>query len=135
MDRKPMRVQRQGMPAGFSKTRTFGGGTIWSAAALIIAVFGSVRMWTLVPGALERFAFPTCGVSVSSVQLNWTQVGVVLASGLLAIALAEFGVRRQGNRWLSMAGSVLGVSLMIGGVLLMMTLVADPLPCSPAAAG
>ena len=117
--------------SGFSKPRPQEGGTVWSVGALIIAVIGSARMWTLAQGALERFAYSSdCAPSASQVQVDWVQVGVVLASGLLALTLAEFGSRRAGNRWVSMIASVIGVSLVIGGVLLALSLVAPPLPCN-----
>ena len=109
--------------------RTREGGTVWSVGSLVIGVLGSLRFWTLVPGALDRFVYGACRPSTSSVQLTWAQVGAAIAAGVFAIVFAEMGARNEGNRWLSMVGSVLGVSLVIGGAVLVITLAARPIPC------
>jgi len=118
-------------PLGSSHTRVYEGGTTWSIVAVVVAILGSLRLWTLVPVALERFAFGSCQPSAASAQLTWPQVTTVLFLGLVALVLAEYGVRREGNRWLSMVGSVLGVSCILGGSCLVFVLLTPPLSCTP----
>jgi len=118
-------------PQGSSKNKVYEGGTPWSIAAVVAAVVGSLRMWSLVPDALERFAFGTCRAPSSQSQLSWSQVAIVVGAGLLSVVLAEYGVRREGNRWLSMIGSILGVSCILGGAFLAFTLLSPPLSCTP----
>lgn len=121
----------QAVPEGSRNVHVYQGGTVWSVGSLIIALIASARMWSLVPGALERFAFPTCTATASSVQLNPVQIGVVAVGGLAAIVLAEYGIRRRGNRWLSMIASVLGAACLIGAAFLVFVYVADPATCTP----
>lgn len=134
-DRRAMQAHPQiagdTAPKGSSNFRVFEGGTPWSAAGLIVAVVGSLKMWSLVPAALERFAFGTCRTAVPGTPLSWSQVAIVACAGLLAVGLAEYGVRRQGNRWLSMVGSVVGVSCVLGGAFLAFVLLNPPLSCTP----
>lgn len=125
-----MSTSARSAPPGATHVKVYQGGTVWSAGALLVSLFASFRMWTLVPGALERFAFPVCRATTSSVQLNWIQVGVVAVGGVAAIVLAEYGTRRQGNKWLGMIASVIGVSCVIGAGAIGFTLVSTPLSCT-----
>ena len=119
----------QAVPLGSTKVSVHTGGTVWSVGGLVVGIIASARMWTLVPGALERFAFGSCPVSASQVQLSWTQIAVVAVGGIAAIVLAEFGMRRDGNRWASMIASVIGVSCLIGSAALGAALLATPVSC------
>lgn len=98
--------------------------------AMAAAVLGSLRLWTLIPIALERFAFGSCRPTSAYAQLTWPQIAMVVSAGLVGVVLAEYGVRRQGNRWLSMVGSVVGVSCILGGAYLIFVLSTPPLPCT-----
>lgn len=118
-------------PLGSSHTRIYEGGTTWSVIAVAAAVLGSLRLWTLIPIAMERFAFGSCRPASAYAQLTWPQIAIVVSAGLVGVVLAEFGVRRRGNRWLSMTGSVVGVFCMLGGACLIFVLSTPPLPCTP----
>ena len=127
------RMQAAGHPApiGSSHNRVYEGGTTWSAVAVAAAVLGSLRLWTLIPAAMERFAFGSCRPASAYAQLSWASAVAVIAGGLVALVLAEYGVRREGNRWLSMVGSVVGVSCVLGGGCLIFVLSTPPLSCTP----
>jgi len=133
--RRSLDAQAQAMghpaPPESTHTRVYQGGTAWSIAAVAAAALGSVRLWTLVPVALERFALGSCRPSPASAQLTWPGIAMVVLGGLAALGLAEYGIRREGNRWLSMVGSVVGVSCLIGGACLALALLAPPLSCTP----
>ena len=116
-------------PVGGLKVKVWEGGTPYAVASVVTAVVASMRLWTLVPGALDRFAYGTCEATTSSVQLNWLQIGVAIAGGVIAIALANMGARRDGNRYISIVGSVVGISCVMVGILLAISLAMPPLSC------
>jgi len=117
-------------PMGGLKVKVWEGGTPYAVASVVTAVAASMRLWTLVPGALDRFAYGVCEATASLVQLNWLQIGVAIAGGFIAIAMADMGVRRNGNRHIAILGSVVGVSCVMVGILLAISLAMPPLSCT-----
>ena len=104
------------------------GGTVWSGAAVAVAVFGYIRLYSLIPAVLEWFLSEDC-LPVTDNPLTLSQVGVLVAAGFASVALAEYGTRRAGNRWIGMVASVLGVVLVLAAVGLATTLATPSLSC------
>jgi hypothetical protein len=110
------------------KVRVHEGGTIWSVIATAIAIFGMTRLVALAPSVLEWFFSEEC-LQVTDNPLTIFQAAVVVGSGIVAIALGEYGARRAGNRIVGMVASVIGVVVVLGGIALTVSLATPSVAC------